>query len=135
MNAIVKYGFFYKEIKIEIHKYTNIYINNNYTGFLKDIILKSHKNKLILIIEKKWLQYTIDKKYKIKFNNREDYENFLETLQTCPICFLPIVKNYSDCEYCHNKFHKNCLDKWFQIKCTCPMCRISNKERPIENNY
>ena len=41
----------------------------------------------------------------------------------CAIC----LENTDDTCYkalcCKNKFHFECLDKWFKIKNTCPLCR------------
>lgn len=39
----------------------------------------------------------------------------------CPICLqdMKTKKTLS----CSHSFHKNCIDKWFKIKNTCPTCR------------
>jgi len=44
---------------------------------------------------------------------------------SCPICIM----NYKDGEKikslpCLHKFHKNCIDKWLEIKSDCPMCKF-----------
>lgn len=44
-------------------------------------------------------------------------------METCAIC----LENTDNSSYkalcCKNKFHFECLDKWFKIKNTCPLCR------------
>lgn len=44
-------------------------------------------------------------------------------MDICAIC-LEHTYNYSyKAICCKNKFHFECLDKWFKIKNTCPLCR------------
>lgn len=44
--------------------------------------------------------------------------------EECVICF-EAFKNTDNITHlsCHHKFHKNCINKWYNIKQICPICR------------
>lgn len=47
----------------------------------------------------------------------------------CSIC-LTDIKNkdeYINNECCNNTFHNKCLEEWYKMKETCPLCRSSNE--------
>ena len=49
----------------------------------------------------------------------------------CPVCLNPIEsKDKVQFSGCTHKFHKECLNKWFNVakKKTCPMCRAEHQE-------
>jgi len=78
---------------------------------------------------------TIFKKNKSKVTNKNNNSNINEN--ECLICLEvkndnnenPIKLNdLASCEKlctCNGWFHKSCLDSWFIIKLTCPICRNS----------
>jgi len=45
----------------------------------------------------------------------------------CSICCDEIEKDEIHNTKCKHTFHKQCIDKWFEIKSTCPMCRKNLK--------
>lgn len=56
-------------------------------------------------------------------NSKLDIYNINEKL-TCNICLLDI--NYNDIIRilnCEHFYHANCIDKWFEKKSSCPLCR------------
>ncbi len=44
-------------------------------------------------------------------------------MDICSICLLETNNNYYESLCCNNKFHFECLEKWFKIGNTCPLCR------------
>ena len=67
---------------------------------------------------------------------RRDIKNFLysntdvvkkwkpesEPIEQCTICLENISSEFRLLK-CKHKFHKNCIEKWFEAKDTCPVCR------------
>lgn len=52
----------------------------------------------------------------------------------CAICLEKTTNDsYKSC-CCRNKFHFECLDKWFKIKNTCPLCRKEYSHMEDYNN-
>ena len=41
----------------------------------------------------------------------------------CPICFSDMTENEKLTAPCGHSFHKNCIKRWCNINCTCPVCR------------
>jgi len=46
--------------------------------------------------------------------------------RTCPICLNDMVAGEeARLLHCKHMFHKNCVDEWLRVNCTCPTCRES----------
>lgn len=45
----------------------------------------------------------------------------------CVICMEAIIENSMFLE-CAHEFHKDCIDRWFALKETCPVCRYNHAE-------
>jgi E3 ubiquitin-protein ligase listerin len=61
---------------------------------------------------------------------KKNLDKEFEGVEPCPICYSVIhMTNKSlprlQCGVCRNKYHSNCLQKWFQTanKNNCPMCQ------------
>lgn len=61
---------------------------------------------------------------------KRNVDKEFEGLEPCPICYSVLhPKSLSlptmECQTCHNKFHNDCLYKWFQTshKSKCPLCQ------------
>jgi hypothetical protein len=53
--------------------------------------------------------------------------------EQCPICFENLSLNKTETFPCQHTFHRNCLEEWFKIERTCPLCRkmlLFNDEYP-----
>ncbi len=47
-------------------------------------------------------------------------------IENCCICLEQIVKdqdNITEQSCCNRKFHKDCLETWYNLHPTCPLCR------------
>ena len=67
-----------------------------------------------------------DKVKETKVQKREmEKKEEKEEKETCSICLAEIITGQDEklmlC--CFNSFHNNCLERWTQVKKTCPMCR------------
>lgn len=84
----------------------------------------------------------------IKWLNRNLFEIPENTLNDffCAICQMdytesitisPQNKNYVKIPQCNHYFHFNCLNKWFQLKPSCPLCNQQiqiNSSTPTQSN-
>lgn len=52
--------------------------------------------------------------------------------EKCAICLESTDNNSYKALCCNNRFHFECLDTWFKIKNTCPLCR---REYAYMNKY
>lgn len=50
--------------------------------------------------------------------------------ETCPICLGEMMDKKM--VKCHHNFHKECIDKWLEIKNTCPVCREEVREKTTD---
>ena len=53
--------------------------------------------------------------------------------EQCLICFENLSSNKTESFLCQHTFHRNCLEEWFKIERTCPLCRkllLFNDEFP-----
>ena len=60
----------------------------------------------------------------LNYNSKLDIYNTINEKSTCNICLLDI--NYNDIIRtlnCEHFYHAKCIDKWFEKKSSCPMCR------------
>lgn len=56
-------------------------------------------------------------------------------MSNCSICLENIDKKETFKTYCcKNYFHYHCLENWFQIQTTCPLCRTEYKKEK-NNDY
>ena len=53
---------------------------------------------------------------------------------TCSICLDNTDKSCYKAYCCKNKFHFECLEKWFKINNTCPLCRREYSHMTEYNN-
>merc|ERR1712083_576386 len=58
--------------------------------------------------------------------NDEDEEEAVDIENTCRIC----LEHYEDGEElrflpCFHRYHKECVDRWFQMSSKCPICKTS----------
>jgi hypothetical protein len=78
--------------------------NNNDNNNYNDITLLPDKSK----INKKLIKYT---------DEMSDKE--------CSICLEEFKKDEKLMKIeCHHYFHRKCIDDWFNINITCPLCRL-----------
>ena len=63
-------------------------------------------------------------------NNNLNYYNQLSGPSGCSICNTQFKINdiIRKINMCNHFFHYECVDKWFQSKSTCPICRININE-------
>ena len=55
----------------------------------------------------------------------------------CPICLETIDSSFNILN-CHCKatlFHNNCINDWFKINSSCPICKFKFNTRPAQDNY
>ncbi len=48
---------------------------------------------------------------------------FSQSMGTCAICLNALKPGYMIELCCKHYFHTKCLNKWFEISTTCPVCR------------
>jgi len=48
-----------------------------------------------------------------------------KTKQECSICYEIIFSNEALATTCAHVFHTKCLNNWFKIKRTCPLCALA----------
>ncbi|GLJ38584.1 hypothetical protein SUGI_0786700 [Cryptomeria japonica] len=67
--------------------------------------------------------------YKEEEESFKDSDEEEDEQPTCVICCSKFEQNEEVRELpkCNHRFHVNCIDKWFQLKSTCPICRINVK--------
>ena len=41
----------------------------------------------------------------------------------CSVCLLPLDRQPVQLSQCKHYFHYNCMDKWLDVKLSCPICR------------
>ena len=81
----------------------------------------------------KYFKTEIDKivyfpKWQKNMLNVYTIKNSIDKVQskTCLICLKKIKKNHKirkiNCD-CNQFYHQKCLIKWFECKCSCPICR------------
>lgn len=47
----------------------------------------------------------------------------LRDADDCPICYESVTPGTSTTTRCNHVFHSTCLQRWMEVKTTCPMCR------------
>jgi hypothetical protein len=54
-------------------------------------------------------------------------ESEVTPIDQCSICLenYTVGEQFTILQVCPHKFHSNCLDKWFEVRRTCPLCRIN----------
>ena len=55
----------------------------------------------------------------------------LESIQNpleCAICLLPLSDNTNTLP-CQHAYHKECIEKWLNIRNICPLCREPGPDR------
>ena len=59
----------------------------------------------------------------IKFLNKNTKLVKSTTATECPICLEKISRDSIVRETnCNHIFHANCIDRWFEVSCKCPLC-------------
>jgi len=55
----------------------------------------------------------------------------------CPICLATIDKSFIilNCHCKNTSFHNNCINIWFKISNTCPICKFKFKTKNKSDNY
>ena len=60
---------------------------------------------------------------------------------TIAVCQEPLInennsnRNFIRCiNHCGHCFHKDCIDRWFETSCKCPMCRIDIRDS-VDNQF
>ena len=48
----------------------------------------------------------------------------------CSICFNVLLDKTKTLKKCGHEFHSMCIEKWFECKNTCPICRNPNMDEP-----
>lgn len=48
---------------------------------------------------------------------------------SCSICY-EFMNKIKKLQKCSHDFHQMCIEKWFEINNTCPLCRTPNDEEP-----
>ena len=63
-------------------------------------------------------------------NNIDNYDD------VCIICHGELKSNYLQCTCCNKICHQKCINNWFAMRKTCPVCRslVDNNFKKIDNN-
>ncbi len=73
------------------------------------------------------------KRYRERGQSSKKAENKNESEDQCLICLESLNSNKTEKFECQHIFHRNCLEEWFKIERTCPLCRkllLFNDEFP-----
>lgn len=65
-------------------------------------------------------------------NNIDNYDD------VCIICHGELTSNYLQCTCCNKICHQKCINKWFAMRKTCPVCRSlvdNNFKNELENEF
>jgi hypothetical protein len=57
-------------------------------------------------------------------------------MSDCPICLFQIDTSNIRTTICSHEFHRDCLEQWFTVKSSCPLCRTEQPTMTIiEHKY
>ncbi len=60
--------------------------------------------------------------------------NCNDTVNDCGICMEQLLENDKYITQCNHIFHKECINKWLQIKDNCPYCRTIQTNIDVNAN-
>jgi len=91
----------------------------------KKISLCDLCGRLHLIKQCHIIQYTIKDDIKIEKRKQQIIYDSIKnekTNQECSICYESMFNNEVSATTCAHVFHTKCLNNWFKIKRSCPLC-------------